>query len=56
MSYHAFEDVLALLIYGLVLFPNSDQFIDVSVINIFLAHNLVPTLLGIFYILSILVL
>ena len=24
MSYHAFEDILALLIYGLVLFPNSD--------------------------------
>ena len=24
MSYHAFEDVLALLIHGLVLFPNSD--------------------------------
>ena len=46
MSYHAFEDVLALLIYGLVLFPNSDQFIDVNAITIFLAHNLVPTLLG----------
>ena len=37
MSYHALEDVLPLLIYGLVLFPNSDQFIDVSAINIFLA-------------------
>ena len=24
MSYHAFKDVLALLIHGLVLFPNSD--------------------------------
>ena len=46
MSYHAFEDVLALLIYGLVLFPNSDQFIDISSINIFLARNPVPTLLG----------
>ena len=45
MSYHAFEDVLALLIYGLVLFPNSDQFIDVSAINVFLACNPVPTLL-----------
>ena len=29
MDFQAFEDVLALLIYGLVLFPNSDQFIDV---------------------------
>ena len=45
MSYHDFEDVLALLIYGLVLFPNSDQFIDVSAINISLAYNPVPMLL-----------
>src|ERR1044072_7628843 len=28
MSFHAFDDIVALLIYGLVLFPNSDQFID----------------------------
>ena len=27
MSYHEFEDFLALLIYGLVLFPNLNQFI-----------------------------
>ena len=46
MSYHAFEDVLALLIYRLVIFPNLNQSVDVSAINIFLAHNLVPTLLG----------
>ncbi|XP_058745884.1 uncharacterized protein LOC131618734 [Vicia villosa] len=46
MSYQAFEDVLALLIYGLVLFPNPDQFIDVHAIKIFLARNPVPTLLG----------
>ncbi|XP_058745833.1 uncharacterized protein LOC131618677 [Vicia villosa] len=44
-SYQAFEDVLALLIYGLVLFPNPDQFIDVHAIKIFLARNPVPTLL-----------
>ncbi|KAI5404353.1 hypothetical protein KIW84_051495 [Lathyrus oleraceus] len=43
---HAFEDILALLIYGLVLFPNPDQFIDVNAIKIFLTHNPVPTLLG----------
>ncbi|XP_058783352.1 uncharacterized protein LOC131658034 [Vicia villosa] len=46
MSYQAFEDVLALLIYGLVLFPNPDQFVDVHAITIFLARNPVPTLVG----------
>ncbi|KAI5429188.1 hypothetical protein KIW84_033976 [Lathyrus oleraceus] len=46
VNVHAFEDVLALLIYGLVLFPNPDQFIDVNAIKIFLTHNPVPTLLG----------
>jgi len=46
MSYQAFEDILALLIYGLVLFPNPDQFIDVHAIKIFLTRNPVPTLLG----------
>ena len=45
-SFHTFEDILALLIYGLVLFPNLDQFIDVNSIKIFLTHNLIPTLLG----------
>ncbi|XP_058756282.1 uncharacterized protein LOC131629518 [Vicia villosa] len=39
MSYHAFEDILALLIYSLVLFPNPDQFIDVHAIKIFLNRN-----------------
>lgn len=46
MSFHAFEDILALLIYGLVLFPNPDQFVDMNAIKIFLSHNPVPTLLG----------
>ncbi|KAI5433702.1 hypothetical protein KIW84_020825 [Lathyrus oleraceus] len=46
VNVHAFEDVLALLIYGLVLFPNPDQFIDMNAIKIFLTHNPVPTLLG----------
>ena len=46
MSFHAFEELLALLIYGLVLFPNLYQLIDVNAIKIFLTHNLVPTLLG----------
>ena len=35
-----------LLIYGMVLFPNLDQLIDVSTIKIFLSLNPVPTLLG----------
>ena len=46
MSFQAFEDILALLIYGLVLFPNPDQLIDVNTVKSFLARNLVPTLLG----------
>ncbi|XP_058777154.1 uncharacterized protein LOC131651509 [Vicia villosa] len=46
MSYQAFEDILALLIYGLVLFLNPDQFIDVHAVKIFLTHNPVPNLLG----------
>ena len=33
MSYYAFEEIVALLIYGLVLFPNPDQFIDVHAIK-----------------------
>ncbi|XP_050920559.1 uncharacterized protein LOC127138211 [Lathyrus oleraceus] len=41
----AFEVVLTLLIYGIILFPNVDNFVDISVIRIFLIQNLVPTLL-----------
>ena len=37
---------MALLIYGLVLFPNPDQLIDVNAVKIFLTRNPVPTLLG----------
>lgn len=32
-------DVLALMIYGLVLFPRCDQFIDVVLINAFMAYK-----------------
>ena len=42
----AFEDFLALLIYGLVLFPNPDQLVDVNSVKVFLSRNLVPTFLG----------
>jgi hypothetical protein len=45
-SNDAFEAILALLIYGLVLFPNVDDFVDVNAIQIFLSKNPVPTLLA----------
>lgn len=44
-SMDAFEDILALLIYGLFLFPNIDDFVNINAIKIFLIGNLVPTLL-----------
>ena len=46
LDLQAFEEVLALLIYGMVLLPNTDQLIDVNVIKIFMSRNSVPTLLG----------
>ncbi|KAI5388963.1 hypothetical protein KIW84_074569 [Lathyrus oleraceus] len=46
MSEDAFEAIFVLLIYGLVLFPNIDKFVDVSAIRIFSVLNPVPTLLG----------
>lgn len=44
-SMDALEDILPLLIYGLLLFPNVDDFVDINAIKIFLIGNLVPTLL-----------
>ncbi|XP_050895998.1 uncharacterized protein LOC127102694 [Lathyrus oleraceus] len=41
----AFETMLALLIYGLVLFPNIGHFVEFNAMRIFLIRNLVPTLL-----------
>ena len=46
MSFQAFEENLALLIYGLVLFSNPYQLIDVNAVKIFLARNHMLTLLG----------
>ena len=46
MDFQDFEDALALLIYGLVLFPNPDQLIYVNAIKVFLSRNSIPTLLG----------
>ncbi|KAI5426620.1 hypothetical protein KIW84_032159 [Lathyrus oleraceus] len=45
MSEDAFEALYVLLIYGLVLFPNIDKFVDVNAIRIFSVLNPVPTLL-----------
>jgi len=42
----AFHSILALLIYGLLLFPNIDNFVDINAIKIFLTKNPVPTLLA----------
>ncbi|KAI5434519.1 hypothetical protein KIW84_021376 [Lathyrus oleraceus] len=46
MSEDAFEAIFVLLIYGLVLFPIIDRFVDVNAIKIFSTLNPVPTLLG----------
>ena len=40
------NEIVALLIYGMVLFPNPDQLIDVNAVKIFMSRNPVPTLLG----------
>jgi hypothetical protein len=40
------EAILALLIYGLILFPNLDNFVDMNAIVIFRSKNPVPTLLA----------
>ncbi|KEH26628.1 hypothetical protein MTR_6g466430 [Medicago truncatula] len=40
------EAILALLIYGLIIFPNLDNFVDMNAIEIFHSRNPVPTLLA----------
>lgn len=40
---------LALLIHGIVLFPNIDKFVDHLAVEIFLTKNPVPFLLAVFY-------
>jgi hypothetical protein len=42
----AFESILALLVYGLLLFPNVNGFVDANAIQIFLTKNPVSTLLA----------
>lgn len=45
-SIDAFEAIFSLLIYGIVLFLNIDDFVDVNVVGIFLIGNPIPILLG----------
>ncbi|XP_050896979.1 uncharacterized protein LOC127103787 [Lathyrus oleraceus] len=44
-SWMTFNAILALLIYGIVLFLNMEEFMDLAAIHIFLTQNPVPTLL-----------
>jgi hypothetical protein len=46
MSVPAFEAIFAVLVYGLLLFPSEDSFVDLQAIQIYLMGNPVPTLLG----------
>ena len=39
-NHDAFDAILALLIYGLVFFPNLNNFVDINVIHIFLSKTL----------------
>ncbi|XP_050895131.1 uncharacterized protein LOC127101722 [Lathyrus oleraceus] len=45
-SWTDFNAHLALLIYGIVLFPNMEEFMDLAAIHIFLTRNPIPTLLA----------
>lgn len=52
-SWEACYATIALAIYGIILFPNFDDFVDMSAICIFLTKNPVPTLLtDVFYYLT----
>ncbi|XP_050908884.1 uncharacterized protein LOC127122622 [Lathyrus oleraceus] len=44
-SWTAFNAKIALLIYGIVLFLNMEEFVDMASIHIFLTQNPIPTLL-----------
>jgi hypothetical protein len=45
-NWKAHNAILALLIYGLVLFPSRDNFVSMSAIGVFLTRNPVPALLA----------
>lgn len=44
-SWSAFKVVFALIIYGIMLFPNMEDVVDLASIYLFMAKNLIPTLL-----------
>ncbi|XP_058787622.1 uncharacterized protein LOC131661972 [Vicia villosa] len=44
--WEAFNALLAVLIYGIVMFPNIHKFVDLAAICLFVDKNLVPTLLA----------
>lgn len=53
-KWDAFQEVLELLIYGIILFQNIDDFIDMSSVFVFLTQNFAPTLLeNIYYYLTL---
>ncbi|XP_050896920.1 uncharacterized protein LOC127103731 [Lathyrus oleraceus] len=45
-SWTTFNAHLALLIYGIVLFPNMEEFVDLAAVHIFLTQNPISTLLA----------
>lgn len=45
-SWDAFNTIFSLIIYGIVLFPNMEDFTDLASIYLFMAKNPVPTLLA----------
>lgn len=45
-SWDSFYVVFSLLIYGLILFPNIEEFVDKTIVTIFISRNLVSTLLA----------
>lgn len=45
-NWKVFNVVLACIIYGIVLFPNVVDFVDMNIICIFMMGNPIPTLLG----------
>ncbi|XP_050919415.1 uncharacterized protein LOC127136952 [Lathyrus oleraceus] len=48
-SNDVFEAILALMIYGILLFPIFKDFVDMDAIRVFMTCNSVPTLLGDIY-------
>lgn len=46
VSNDVFEAIMALMIYGILLFPRFKEFFDMDAIRFFMTCNMVPTLLG----------